>query len=163
MKSATPILTLILPLALGAMPVSPATAGVRGMVRTEARSRTIGQSACPFIFPSAPVVVAPNQPSVANQSTVGIINALCDVTLDFIGCEFLPTSVILSCDANGDGVSDLSIPLKNITVISGVFFQATIPTLSSTPGTAFPLACCGGKASITLSRTVGAGDDKTSR
>jgi hypothetical protein len=96
---------------------------------------------------------------VPDQSTVGIINALCDLTLDFIGCGFLPTRVVLNCDANGDGVSDLAIPLKNITVINGVFFQATIPSLASTPGTGFPLACCGGMTTITLSRTVGAGDD----
>src|SRR5713226_2634502 len=118
-----------------------------------------GQSSCPFIFPDGPAAVAPNQPAVPDRSTVGIINALCDVTLDFIGCEFAPTSVTLGCDTNGDGVSDLTIPLKNITVINRLFFQATIPALASTPGTAFPLACCGGVTRITLTRTVGAGDD----
>jgi hypothetical protein len=112
-----------------------------------------------LIFPDRPVAVAPNQPAVADRSTVGIINALCDVTLDFIGCEFPPTSVSLGCDTNGDGVSDLTIPLKNITIINRLFFQGTIPALASSPGTGFPLACCGGVTSITMSRTVGASDD----
>src|SRR2546421_7221868 len=65
----------------------------------------------------------------------------------------------LGCDTNGDGVSDLSIPLKNITIINRFLLQATIPSLASTPGTAFPLACCGGVTTITLKRSVSAGDD----
>jgi hypothetical protein len=120
---------------------------------------TEAQSGCPLIFPDGPVTVAPNQPEVQDRSTVGIINALCDVTLDFIGCGFTPTSITLGCDTNGDGVSDLSIPLKNITVIQRPLLQATIPSSTSDPGTAFPLACCGGVTDITLTRTVGAGDD----
>lgn len=130
-------------------------------VSTLAASSTLrsAQSSCPLIFPDGSVAVAPNQPAVPDRSTVGIINALCDVTLDFIGCEFLPTSVVIGCDTNGDGVSDLTIPLKNITLINRLFFQATIPALASSPGTAFPLACCGGVTSITMTRTVGAGDD----
>jgi len=103
--------------------------------------------------------VAPNQPAVPNQSTVGIINALCDVTLDFVGCGFTPTTITLGCDTNGDGVSELSIPLKNIKIINPLLLQATIPSLTSTPGTAFPLVCCGGITTITLSRTIGPGDD----
>ncbi|MEK6408965.1 MAG: hypothetical protein AABN34_18740 [Acidobacteriota bacterium] len=117
------------------------------------------QTGCPIILSDGPVVVAPNQPAVEEQSTVGIINALCDVTLDFVGCGFMPTSITLGCDSNGDGVPDLSIALKNITSINRLLVQATIPTLATTPGTAFPLACCGGKTTITLTRTVGAGDD----
>lgn len=117
------------------------------------------QSGCPSIFSEDPVAVAPNQPEVKPQSTEGIINALCDVTLDFIGCSFTPTSITLGCDTNGDGVSDLSIPLKKITVINRFLVQATIPSLPSTPGTAFPLACCGGVTTITLKRSVSGGDD----
>lgn len=117
------------------------------------------QSGCPSIFSEGPVAVAPNQPEVKAQTTEGIINALCDVTLDVIGCSFTPTSITLGCDTNGDGVSDLSIPLKNIRVISRFLLQATIPSLASTPGTAFPLACCGGVTTITLKRSVSAGDD----
>jgi hypothetical protein len=117
------------------------------------------QDGCPIIFPDGPVAVAPNQPAVPNQSTIGIINALCDVTLNFIRCGFTPTSVSIGCDTNGDAVSDISIPLKNINVINGLLFQATIPALPTTPGSAFPLVCCGGETTITLSRTVTAGDD----
>jgi hypothetical protein len=103
--------------------------------------------------------VAPNQPEVKVQSSVGIINALCDVTLDVIGCTFTPTSIEIGCDTNGDGISDLSIPLKNITIVSRFLLQATIPSLATTPGTAFPLACCGGVTTITLKRSVSGGDD----
>lgn len=117
------------------------------------------QDGCPIIFPDGTIAVAPNQPAVQNQSTIGIINALCDVTLDFVGCGFTPSSVNLGCDTNGDGVPDIAIPLKSIEVINRFLLQATIPALATTPGSAFPLVCCGGKTTITLSRTVTAGDD----
>jgi hypothetical protein len=162
MRRTTSVPTVIVLLALATITMSVITsaprAGARVNASTEASPIANFQSGCPAIFPAGPVAVAPNQPSVPDEKTVGIINALCDVTLDFVGCGFLPTSVTLGCDSNGDGVSDLSIPLKNITVINGLFFQATIPALAATPGTAFPLACCGGVTTITLSRTVGAGD-----
>jgi hypothetical protein len=52
------------------------------------------------------------------------------------------------------------IPLKNITVVNRLLVQATLPALSpQLPGSPFPLACCGGKASLVLSRHVSAGDD----
>jgi len=127
---------------------------------TARRAISVGaQGSCPLIFPAGPVAVAPNQPAVPNQSTVGIINALCDVTLDFVGCGFTPSAISLGCDTNADGISDVSIPLKDIKIIDSLLFQATIPSLSTTPGTAFPLVCCGGMTTITLSRTVTAGDD----
>ena len=122
-------------------------------------ARVSAQNSGLIIFPASPVAVAPNQPEVQDRSTVGIINALCDVTLDFIGCGFTPTSITINCDANGDGLPELVIPLKNITIVNRLLLQATIPALTSTPGTAFPLACCGGQATVTLVRTVGAGDD----
>jgi|GEM_PF-1094720 len=147
------------------LPITPAAARAPEVL-FEASSRSTFlskyadvQTGCPLIFPDVPVTVAPNQPAVPDQSTVGIINALCDVTLDFIGCAFTPTTITLGCDTNGDGVSDISIPLKNITVIQRLLLQATIPSLTTTPGTAFPLACCGGVTVITLTRTVSAGDD----
>jgi hypothetical protein len=106
------------------------------------------------------VGVAPNQPDIQPGSTVGIINALCDVNLRIVGCLFSPTAVSIACDANGDGVTELVIPLKNVAVVSGLLVEATLPALEpQLPGTAFPLACCGGIASITLTRTVGSGDD----
>ena len=120
------------------------------------------QNPCPAIL-SEPVVTArPNQPEVEFHSTVGIINALCDVTLDFVGCGFTPTKVEIDCDGNADGVPELIIPLKNITIVNRLLLQATIPALSpQLPGTPFPLACCGGVANIVLSRTITEGDDNT--
>ena len=118
------------------------------------------QSSCPVILSEPVVTVAPNQPEVEFHSTVGIINALCDVTLDFVSCGFTPTKIEIICDANADGVPELIIPLKNITVVNSLLVRATIPALSpQLPGTAFPLACCGGVANIILSRTITAGDD----
>ena len=124
-----------------------------------ASTPTAIQSDCPTILSEGSVAVAPNQPEVKPQSTEGIINALCDVILDIVGCSFTPTSITLSCDTNADGVPDLSIPLKKITVVNRFLLQATIPSLATTPGTAFPLACCGGVTTITFKRSVGAGDD----
>ncbi len=120
------------------------------------------QSPCPIILSEPVVTVAPNQPGVEFHSTVGIINALCDVTLDFVGCGFTPTKIEIVCDGNADGVPELIIPLKNITIVNRLLLQATIPALSpQLPGTAFPLACCGGVANIILSRTVTDGDDNS--
>jgi hypothetical protein len=112
------------------------------------------------ILTGSSVAVAPNQPAVEPNSTVGIINALCEVKLEIVGCLFSPTAVTIACDANADGVPELSIPLKNVTIVNRFLVEATLPVLApQLPGTAFPLACCGGIASITLTRTVGAGDD----
>lgn len=159
-------MTAIVSLGIGAVvPFGSGKAGITraatGPISIPAPASPIGgaQAGCPIIFPDGPVAVAPNQPAVEDRSTIGIINALCDVTLDFVGCGFTPTSVTLGCDTNGDGAPDIPIPLKNITVINSLLFQATIPALSTTPGTAFPLVCCGGNTTITLSRTIGPGDD----
>lgn len=117
-------------------------------------------SECPVILPAPTVTVAPNQPEVQPGSTVGIINALCDVKLQIVGCLFAPTAISIACDANGDGVPELAIPLENVTLVNSLLVEATLPALApQLPGTAFPLACCGGLASITLTRTVGPGDD----
>lgn len=136
-----------------------ARAGDPATVGSPTVTTTAAQEGCPIIFPDGPVAVAPNQPAVANQTTVGIINALCDVTLNFIGCGFMPTAIALGCDTNGDAVPDISIPLKDLKAINSILLQATIPSLATTPGSAFPLVCCGGQTTITLSRTVSSGDD----
>jgi hypothetical protein len=160
------MITAMVSIAVAAtMPIVPGKAGAARVAiepaPVSASTSTLAgaQVDCPIIFPDGPVAVAPNQPAVQNQSTIGIINALCDVTLDFVGCGFTPTSVNLGCDTNGDGVPDISIPLKNIKAINGLLLQATIPGLATTPGSAFPLVCCGGETTITLSRTISAGDD----
>lgn len=158
MKRNTTILILFCLMVL--VKAVPETAFARSAATGLRRPISVGiQGGCPLIFPAGPVAVAPNQPAVGERSTVGIINGLCDVTLDFVGCGFTPTTIALGCDTNADGVPDLSIPLKNIKVINPILFQATIPALAATPGTAFPLVCCGGMTTITLSRTVSAGDD----
>ncbi|MFY9607920.1 MAG: hypothetical protein WAU45_04800 [Blastocatellia bacterium] len=116
-------------------------------------------SDCPVILTPS-VAVAPNQPEIQPGSTVGIINVLCDVKLQIVGCLFGPTAISIACDANGDGMPELAIPLENVTLVNGLLVEGTLPALEpQLPGTAFPLACCGGVASITLTRSVGSGDD----
>jgi hypothetical protein len=115
---------------------------------------------CPVVIPQPPIAVAPGQPEIEEQSTVGIINALCDVTLNLVRCGFIPTSITIGCDSNGDGAPDVSIPLRNITAVNSLLVRATLPSLGpQLPGTAFPLSCCGGIAQLTLTRTLGSGDD----
>src|SRR5262249_53961642 len=131
-------------------------------------------SSCPIVLPAAAVQVAPGQPAVGTAAaatpdssgvrtaspTAGIINALCSVRLDFVGCGFLPTTISLSCDTNGDGVPDLSVKLTDVTPVDANLVQATLSTtVSGAPGTPFPLACCGGIVTLTLQRSVSAGDD----
>jgi hypothetical protein len=112
------------------------------------------------ILPILPVAVAPNQPEVLPGSTKGIINAVCEVGLNIVGCIFRPQIGKITCDTNGDGVPELMIPLTNVTSVNGLLVQATIPALSpDLPGTPFPLSCCGGLATLTLSRTVLASPD----
>jgi hypothetical protein len=124
------------------------------------RAQIENPSGCPIVIPQAPVRVAPGQPEIVERSTVGIINALCEVTLNFVGCGFMPNEITISCDTNGDGVAEAVIPLKNITLVNGNLVQATlVPLAPHLSGTPFPLTCCGGIAKLTLTRRVGAGDD----
>ena len=117
------------------------------------------QGTPPVVIPE-PYTVPPNQPVPVPRSTVGIINALCDVTLNFVGCSVIPGSINIVCDTNGDGLPELMIPLKNVTIINSLLVRATVPSLGpQLPGTGFPLACCGGKAKVVLSQTVSSGDD----
>jgi hypothetical protein len=109
---------------------------------------------CPVVIPVAPVAVAPNQPAVAADSARGVINALCEFTLNLVRCGFLPSKVTITCDTNGDGVPELMIPASEVTIVNPLLVRATFPVQSpQLPGTAFPLSCCGGTASLTLSRT----------
>ncbi len=112
------------------------------------------------ILPAGTINVAPHQPEVLPNSTRGIINALCDVKLNIVSCPFLPNDGLITCDSNGDGIDEVSIKLKDITIINTLLVQVTIPSLTpQLPGTAFPLACCGGEASLMLLKKVGEGDD----
>jgi hypothetical protein len=113
-----------------------------------------------IIRPDLPVAVAPGQPEVTADSTEGIINALCEVNLNLVGCGFHPDAIRITCDTNADGVPELIIPLTNVTTVNALLVTATIPTLGpQLPGSAFPLACCGGIAALTISRTIPASDD----
>src|SRR6185369_16196087 len=121
MKFKLLISTLTITIAILCLFITDASADTRASISAiHSKPRVIRamQDGCPIIFPDRPVAVAPNQPAVPNQSTIGIINALCDVTLDFVGCGFTPSSITLGCDTNGDGTADLGIPLKNITPIN---------------------------------------------
>lgn len=133
-----------------------------------------------LVTPVMPVPVPPGQPPVNASSTVGIINAICGVTLNILGCGFMPnedtivcqgdntlqrpgktvvTSATLSADTDGDTIIDLVIPLTNVVPISDNLVQATIPPLPSAPGTAFPFNFSGGQAIITVTTAFTAGDN----
>ncbi|HYP28332.1 MAG TPA: hypothetical protein VE262_16575 [Blastocatellia bacterium] len=128
------------------------------VAEAKARSRRSQQSIT--VVPHLPVAVAPGQPEVSADSTAGIINALCQVKLNIVACPFLATAAVIACDTNGDGVPELAIRLNNVTHVNALLTQATLDPLSpQLPATAFPLACCGGIAGLTLTRTFGAGDD----
>src|SRR5438876_1536307 len=98
------MITAVVSVAVAAtIPIVPGSAGsARTAIEAGPISASVTtpdpQSGCPLIFPDGPVAVAPNQPAVQDQSTIGIINALCDVTLDFVGWGFTPTSVALGWD-----------------------------------------------------------------
>ena len=143
---------------------------------SEARSTRVAvqSSTCPVVLPATTVQVAPGQPAVGTVEaatpdssgkrtatpTAGIINALCSVRLNFVGCSFSPDTITLSCDTNGDGVPDLTVKLTDVTQVDADLVQATLSTTASgVPGTPFPLACCGGIVTLTFERSVGAGDD----
>lgn len=109
---------------------------------------------CPLVFPDGFVAVAPNQPAVEELSTVGVINALCDVTLNLVGCKFFPNSIAILCDSNADAVPDLTIQLQDVSIINALLTRGRLARLSpQLPGTAFPLTCCGGVADIVIDRT----------
>ncbi len=133
---------------------------------------------CVQILPVLPVEVAPNQPPIG-PGIKGIVNALCEQEIEILGCGFFPnevtticvdghserpgkivsTAVTLSCDTNGDGIVDSSMPLANVFPISDNLIRATLPTLPTLPGTAFGLACCGGPGIVTVTTSFTSGDN----
>ncbi len=134
-----------------------------GLARPVSPARTQAPT-CPLIFPEGEVVVAPNQPAVETASTKGIINALCAVRLNIVNLNFIPTEIILSCDSNGDGVDDRTTALTNLEVVTPQHVRATLnPLAPALPGTAFPIACCGGLMNLTMSRRDEAGQTLTSQ
>ena len=123
-------------------------------------AKKVGLQTAMVILPVFPITAAPNQPEIKPNDTSGIINALCDVQLYIVGCSFMPNAATINCDSNGDGIDDVVIQLKDIQILNRNLVRVTIPALGpQLPGTAFPLSCCGGIASLTLIQHVGAGDD----
>jgi len=155
-----------------------------------------------LVTPVGTVAVASGQPAVGSPAagslidldgsraalpTSGIINALCDVQLNVLGCGFFPnettiicpgfstqtgvplqrpgktvsTSGAITCDTNGDGLPDATVQLTNVTPVNRSLVRVTLPTLSGSGlrGTAFPLSCCGGLADLTLTTTFTPGDN----
>jgi len=122
---------------------------------------------------------------VTTPNATGLVNAICQVPLNIVGCGFFPnevtticqgfeaetgvplqrpgktvsTAATLSCDTNGDGIAESLVSLVNVTPVSCNLVTATIPVLASMPGTGFPSACCGGPGVITVTTTFGAGDN----
>lgn len=122
---------------------------------------------------------------VTNPGTTGLVNALCAVQLNLVGCGFFPNEVtticsgfssetgvplqrpgktvtsaaVLACDTNGDGVVDATIVLGSVTPVSCNLVRATLNPIATRPGTAFPDACCGGPATIVITTTFSAGDN----
>jgi hypothetical protein len=119
--------------------------------------------------------------------TSGIINVVCVGQLNILGCGFFPneitticpgfntetgvplqrpgktvsTSAAIACDTNGDGILETIVQLANVTPVNRSLVRATLTPLngSGLPGTAFPLACCGGFADLILTTTFTAGDN----
>jgi len=129
-------------------------------------------------------VTAPNQTTPVTDAT-SLIDALCGVTVNLVGCGFFPnettiicqgfqsdtgvplqrpgktvsTAVSLACDTNGDGIVDATIALGSVTPVNKNLVRATFNPLAAFPGTAFPTACCGGAATLTVTTTFTAGDN----
>jgi hypothetical protein len=122
---------------------------------------------------------------VTTPTTTGLVNALCAVQLNLVGCGFFPnettiicqgfttetgiplqrpgktvtTAATLVCDTNGDTIPEATITLASVTPVNCNLVRATIPVLASRPGTGFADACCGGPATVTVTTTFTAGDN----
>jgi hypothetical protein len=122
---------------------------------------------------------------VTTPTTTGLINALCAVQLNLVGCGFFPnevtticqgfatetgiplqrpgktvsTAATLACDTNGDTIAEATIALGAVTPVSCNLVRGTLNPLASMPGTAFPDTCCGGPATIVVTTTFTAGDN----
>src|SRR5437868_1422801 len=155
---------------------------------------------CAAVLPTLPVAVPPGDAAVGSAAaatpngagqklatpTAGIVNGLCNVQLNIVGCGFFPnlvtticqgfadqtgiplqrpgktvtTALTLNCDTNGDGVPDLAIPLTGVTPVSPNLVRGTLQSLTpQLPGTVFPLTCCGGVATLTSVTTFTAGNN----
>jgi hypothetical protein len=127
-------------------------------------------------------------PFTTTPGTTGIVNSLCAVQLNLVGCGFFPnevtticqgfagdtgipllrpgktvsTAATLACDTNGDGIAETVVALTTVTPVSCNRITATIPTsatFGTTPSSGFPIACCGGAGTITVTTTFSDGDN----
>jgi hypothetical protein len=125
-------------------------------------------------------------PFATTPTTTGVVNALCDVQVNLVGCGFFPnevtiicqgfvgetglpierpgktvsTAVTLVCDTNGDGVPESVVALTAVTPLSKNLVRGTLASITpNLPGTAFPLACCGGTGTFTVTTTFTSGDN----
>jgi hypothetical protein len=127
-------------------------------------------------------------PFVTTPTATGLVNALCAVQLNLVGCGFLPnevttvcegfqsstgvplqrpgktvsTAATLSCDTDGDGIPETTVALTSVTPVSCNLVRATIPTSATFGGNStsgFPSACCGGTGVVTVTTTFTEGDN----
>jgi hypothetical protein len=123
---------------------------------------------------------------VTTPTTVGVINAVCQVTLNLVGCGFFPnevttvcqgfaddtgiplqrpgktvtTAATLQCDTNGDGIPDSTVfVLGNVTPVNCNLVTAQVGPDTHEIGEAFPTFCCGGVATVTVTTTFTPGDN----
>jgi hypothetical protein len=161
---------------------------------TSARQRDLNRGHVCFLGigcapPSNPLcrIVIPGT-FVTTPTTTGLVNALCAVPLNIVGCGFFPneativcqgfaadtgvplqragktvsSAATLACDTNGDGIADSTIVLGSVTPVSCNLVTAVINTSASfgaTSTSGFPAACCGGPATVTVVTTFTAGDN----
>src|SRR5215213_9115749 len=146
-------------------------------------------------LPTAPICTVVNVPTFAltpgGNSATDIVDALCAVPINILGCGFFPnevttvcqvfagetgvnpqragktvtSAVTLACDTNGDGIPEATLVLASVNPRNCNLIQATIPTVGIGSATAaqsssgFPLACCGGTGTLTVTTTFTAGDN----
>jgi hypothetical protein len=145
-----------------------------------------GIGCAPPANPTCQTVVA--SPFVTTPTTTGLVNALCAVQLNLVGCGFFPnevtticqgfnsntglplqrpgktvsTAATLACDTNGDGIAETVVALTSVTPVSVNLIRATIPTSATfgpTSTSGFPAACCGGAGLVTVTTTFSSGDN----
>jgi hypothetical protein len=143
-----------------------------------------GVGCAPPANPQCQQVVPGTFVATPNAGT-DLVDALCAVQLNLVGCGFFPnevtticqgfttetgiplqrpgktvsTAAVLQCDTNGDGILESTIPLTSVTPVSCNLVRGTLSPLASRPGTAFPDACCGGPATVVVTTTFTAGDN----
>ena len=161
---------------------------------TQARQRDLNRGRLAFFGigcapPSNPqcLAVIPS-PFAVTPTTTGLVNALCAVQLNLVGCGFFPnevtticqgfqsetgvplqrpgktvsTAATLACDTNGDGIPESVVALTSVTPVSCNLVKATIPvsaTFGPNSTSGFPSACCGGPATVATTTSFSAGDN----